>query len=136
MILAQNYVGSTPTSVTQTKKIYMIIHKHEKSDSMSEYDYKDLEALDIDEIWYKYNCGSYEGSGQLIARKGDLFSHHDMGHCSCYGAVDKFEFNGRPLDELISYLQKNQEYYYNEIMEVLSFMKVYIRDLKINEILK
>jgi len=52
-----------------------------------------------------------------------------MGHCSCYGGVERFEFNGRPLDELISYLKKNQEYYYNEIMEVLSFMKVYIRNL-------
>jgi len=51
----------------------MIIHKHENSDSMSEYEYKDLEALDIDEIWYKYNCGSYEGSGQLIARKAICF---------------------------------------------------------------
>ena len=73
--------------------------------SISELDSYDMEALDkydADEVWYWYACGSYEGSGQMLIRKGNLYGIHDMGHCSCYGPLDRMNFSLEPLAELKS----------------------------------
>lgn len=56
---------------------------------LEEYDLRDLKKQGIDEIWYWYVVGSYEGAGQLLMRKGNDYGIHDMGHCSCYGPVDE-----------------------------------------------
>lgn len=69
---------------------------HQVAKPESEYGWGDAEALDdfyakeldergIDEAWYWYVAGSYEGSGQIIFRRGGKWGQHDMGHCSCYG---------------------------------------------------
>ena len=49
----------------------------------------------IDEAWYWYAEGNYDGSGQLLMRKGTLWDMHDMSHCSCYGPIDEARFTGR-----------------------------------------
>jgi hypothetical protein len=71
-------------------------------DDLSEYDIKGLN--DIDEIWYYYVSGDYEGSGQLLMRKGNLYDLHDMSHCSCYGPIDDVDFKGMSYDDLIKSL--------------------------------
>lgn len=67
----------------------------------SYYDLSDLDSdvdvlveAGVDEIWYWYAVGSYEGSGQMILRRRDRFWHHDLGHCSCYGPVDHINLRG------------------------------------------
>ena len=73
------------------------------------YSYGELSALsdweldrlhDLDEIWYWYAEGSYEGSGMLLMKKGDLYDVHNMGHCSCYGPTDDVNFSGKSLEQL------------------------------------
>ena len=53
-------------------------------------DKTDLRKLrpDVEEIWYWYAVGCYEGMGAMIMRVGDLYAFRDMGHCSCYGPTD------------------------------------------------
>ena len=63
----------------------------EEADELSEYDIRDLKSLGLDEIFYWYTSGSYEGSGWLIARIGDLYGLFDISHCSCYGPVECVE---------------------------------------------
>jgi hypothetical protein len=41
---------------------------------------------------YKYETGSYEGSGQLIVKTIDnKFWVQELGHCSCYGPLDRWQ---------------------------------------------
>ncbi len=67
-----------------------------------EYDLKNVYSENIDEIWYWYTTGSYEGSGQILMRKGDLYDTHDCGHCSCYGPCDRIKFKGKTKEQLLS----------------------------------
>jgi len=72
-------------------------------DELSSYDMEYLNRYyDADEVWYWYASGSYEGSGQMLIRKGDLYDIHDMGHCSCYGPLDRMSLAFKPLEELKS----------------------------------
>ena len=72
---------------------------------ISELDEYDLELLDrhyLDEVWYWYACGRYEGMGDMLIRRGDKYYLHDMGHCSCYGPTEHIKFNDpySSLDEI------------------------------------
>jgi hypothetical protein len=92
----------------------MIIHNLNKFPAELNYRYGALDELssydmgylnryyDADEVWYWYSSGSYEGSGQMLIRKGDLYDIHDMGHCSCYGPLDRMSLSFKPLEELKS----------------------------------
>ena len=62
---------------------------------LDEYELDYIQKIGIDEIWYFYVEGSYEGSGQLLMRKGNLYDLFDMSHCSCYGPTDDVVFNGK-----------------------------------------
>lgn len=96
----------------------MIIHEKHTTHNLEQSDFDHLKSLGIDEIWYTYEIGGYEGSGQMIMRKGDLYDHHDMGHCSCFGPIDNMTFNWKPLPELKEYLEKNVWYWEREIKPV------------------
>ena len=69
---------------------------------LDEYDLENLQKLGIDEAWYWYAQGSYDGCGQILMRKGNMYDVHDMGHCSCYGPTDFKAFNNTysSLDEI------------------------------------
>ena len=68
---------------------------------LSDYELEELEKrLDLDEVWYWYASGSYEGMGEILMRKGDLYDIHDASHCSCYGPTEHADFNGVPLEKL------------------------------------
>ncbi len=63
-----------------------------------DYDLDKLAGADI--VVYWYGAGSYEGSGQLVARKDGLWFYESLSHCSCYGPPENFKFkNGRGLIE-------------------------------------
>ena len=41
-----------------------------------------VESEGAEEVWYWYSSGSYEGSGELLARKGNEWAFHGLSHCS------------------------------------------------------
>jgi hypothetical protein len=61
---------------------------------------KELEELELDEIWYWYKASSYEGNGQLLMRRGVEYDLEDMGHCSCNGPTELATFKGNSFEEL------------------------------------
>ena len=83
---------------------------------LNEYDLEKLAKHNLDEVWYWYSTAPYEGSGQILMRKGDLYDVHDAGHCSCYCACDRIKFNGQKLSEL--YKSVNKEYMQSELVEL------------------
>jgi hypothetical protein len=86
---------------------------------LDEYNIKDLLPLELDEIWYWYSSAPYEGSGQMIMRKGGMYDLHDMGHCSCYGPTERVNFKGRSLDDIATGI--TDEYLEKEVRELLKF---------------
>ena len=83
---------------------------------LDEYDLEELAKHNLDEVWYWYSTAPYEGSGQILMRKGDLYDVHDAGHCSCYCACDRIKFNGQTLPDL--YKSVNKEYMQSELVEL------------------
>jgi hypothetical protein len=49
---------------------------------LSDSNLKDIENLGVDEIWYWYAYGDYEGSGEILMRKGDRWDVDSLSHCS------------------------------------------------------
>lgn len=83
---------------------------------LDDYDMKYLSKLELDEIWYWYSTAPYEGSGQILMRKGKLYDLHDAGHCSCYGPTERATFMGMSLEKLAQTL--TDEYMRNEALEL------------------
>ena len=81
----------------------MIIHNYGKIPEGLYYEYGDAGELDdydlediprdIEEIWYWYAIGSYEGSGNLIALRDGKYYLESLSHCSCYGPTEHLDFN-------------------------------------------
>jgi hypothetical protein len=90
MIVAHNY-NNFPEHIT---------YKIGEIGELSDWEFKELEKLGVEEIWYWYACGSYEGIGQILMRSGNLYDIHDAGHCSCYGPTERADFKGVPFEEL------------------------------------
>lgn len=49
---------------------------------LSDYNIEDLQKMGLDEIWYWYVQGDYEGSGNVLMRQGNLWDTDSLGHCS------------------------------------------------------
>jgi hypothetical protein len=58
-----------------------------------------LEDYGFDEVWYDYDPGYYDGSGALLARKGEGFVLFDISHCSCYGPEDTIDMSGKVWED-------------------------------------
>lgn len=89
----------------------MIINHFEKegfTDTLSRDDMDSVFKLNLDEIWYFYNSRDYDGFGEMLMRKGELFELYSLGHCSCYGPTDQIAFDGKRLDDL--FLSLSDEY--------------------------
>lgn len=78
---------------------------YEEISSLSIWDLHVLEDKGVDLAAYWYATGSYEGSGQLIARVDGRWHLHSMSHCSCYGPIEHFELRKgyETLEELLSH---------------------------------
>ena len=78
----------------------MKINKAEGSDKMQEWDIKLLNPFELDEIWYWYQQGTYDGDGSILMKKGKLWCIDSLSHCSCYGPTDHVTFDGVEKSEL------------------------------------
>lgn len=76
------------------------LYEHGKPSVLDKYDLREIDCLELDEIWYWYAYGNYEGSGCILMRKGDLYDIDNLYHCSCNGPTDNISFSGVSLDEL------------------------------------
>lgn len=58
----------------------------------------------VQEIWYWYVGGGYEGAGHMLMRAGDEYKLCGLNHCSCYPPGDGNEYereeNFVPFDQL------------------------------------
>lgn len=63
-------------------------------DTLSDYNLDNLCKLPIDECWYWYASGQWEGFGGIVMRKGELWDTDVLDHCSCYEPTDNVTFNG------------------------------------------
>lgn len=81
----------------------LIKHKTEKSEYLDEQDFKNIPDF-VQEIWYDYHQGFYEGYGYMLLRSGDEYALESLSHCSCYGPCEGIgilkEENFRQLEEL------------------------------------
>lgn len=68
-------------------------------DSFSSMDIENLLPLNLDEAWYWYVTGFYNGAGQILMRKGDLYDIHDCAH-GANSPLEAVKFSGKPLSEL------------------------------------
>ena len=66
-------------------------YNYSDEDRLPDYVLDVVEQSGAEEIWYWYWTAPYEGSGWLLARKGDKYDTADLGHCSCYGPEDLVE---------------------------------------------
>ena len=68
---------------------------------LASYDIDHLEKFGIEEAWYWYALGSYEGTGMLLMRIGDLYYLESLSHCSCNSPVHFYKLDrGKSLEDL------------------------------------
>ena len=89
---------------------------------LADYEIESLERLGVDEAWYWYAAGSYEGMGQILIKKGDNYYLHEMGHCSCYGPLDDISF-ATPYTDLDAIKNNCSEDSYKEIAPLVEMAK-------------
>lgn len=77
-------------------------HESYQSSELDRYDIERLEELGVEEVWYWYEQGSWEGDGQMLMRRGTDYSLHSMSHCSCYGPMENVKFTPEPFDKLFA----------------------------------
>jgi hypothetical protein len=89
---------------------------------LSKYDLEDLKSLNVDEVWYWYAAGDYEGSGKMLMRRGNKYDIHSLSHCSCYGPLEDAVFAPKysSLDEIRA---KCSEEAYKEIAPLVDMAK-------------
>lgn len=75
-----------------------------EDEKQSNYDYDRMLEIGIDELFYWYSNGDYEGVGHAIFKKNDIYCHVSLCHCSCYWSFDEIEdgLNFLPYEELIN----------------------------------
>jgi hypothetical protein len=61
--------------------------------SLEDCEIKTLKDMGISNVYYWYASGDYEGSGQMLCKKGNFWYLHDMNHCSCYGGVEHLDLS-------------------------------------------
>ena len=88
------------------------------TDPLDSYDMEYFGST-IEEVWYWYTQGHYEGNGALIARNYEnKFIAHDMGHCSCYGPTDRFNASeAKSLAEIRAELSDYQRPEFDQILQ-------------------
>lgn len=92
---------------------------HSDLSELDEYDIEYVDKLGIDEAWYWYTTAPYEGSGQMVMRKGMLFDVHDMGHCSCFGPTEHISFKGKTWEDLLEYYSKEKYEQFDLLLEMV-----------------
>jgi hypothetical protein len=86
-------------------------------------DLHELYKLNLDEIWYFYEEGYYDGSGQMLVRKGQLFDIFDLSHNSCSYPLEDATFNGQSLEELFLSLSNEYKAICYQLFEMVNLRK-------------
>lgn len=68
-------------------------YRYGEISSLEDYEISKLKEMGISKIYYWYASGDYEGSGNLLCKKGKLWYLHDMSHCSCYGPLEHLDLS-------------------------------------------
>lgn len=94
------------------------------TDELSTSDFDYLPA-NVDEVWYIYESGYYEGSGHIVLRSGDKWAEHDMGHCSCYGPLDHIENIGnlKWYNSLNALKRVGTQEYSKTLFDIIKYIK-------------
>ena len=69
-----------------------VLYQHGDIMELQDGDLQRLDEAGVEEVWYWYACGSYEGCGQILMRRGSRWQLHYAGHCSCYGPTEDVVF--------------------------------------------
>lgn len=78
------------------------------------YELDVIKELKADWFVYRYESGSYDGSGFAIWKKGTKYFYEYLSHCSCYGPTENIatgknaEFTFTQIKEIVK--TNNQEY--------------------------
>lgn len=92
-------------------------YKYGDLEELGEYEIENIKKLPVDEVWYWYASAPYEGSGQMLMRKDELYDIAELSHCSCYGPTDDLSFEGETLTTLKKYYTTEK---YNQFEELLA----------------
>ena len=92
-------------------------YRYGELQELSELDQKAIQSEGIDEAWYWYAYGFYDGIGSILMRKGDGYACHNMSHCSCYGPINDLPTSFIPLNELRKQYEPNAELW-SEVQEL------------------
>lgn len=92
--------------------------------SLSEYDFGDINQNDYVWMVVEYECGSYEGDGTATAlgKDGKLY-HFGLGHCSCYGPLDGCKVTA---EEVETYLER-----FEDVTEQVASDKVHTKVMEL-----
>lgn len=78
----------------------------------------------VQEIWYWYTGGGWEGQGYMLLRSGDEYQIDSLSHCSCYGPMDGIAFlkekQFKPLEYMYSDCTKD---YLRDIQPLIDLAK-------------
>ena len=67
----------------------MDVYKHPDSEELADYDLEKLNVFTVNQVFYYYQTGDYEGHGTMILAMTDgTLVLHDMSHCSCFGPME------------------------------------------------
>ena len=81
-------------------------HGYYESAAFGESEAQQIEDAGADLAAYWYGSGSYEGAGNILARKNGRWYHHECGHCSCYGPTCQIDFSGAGDDSIEALLDR------------------------------
>lgn len=96
------------------------------SDNLSSYDLENIPD-NIIEIWYSYECYTYDGGGVAILKDiNGLFYCTKLDHCSCYGPLDNLTLSdGKELDKLLlGFTKEAESEYLPLIAEINKYSKL------------
>ena len=88
---------------------------------LDESELKQVEDMGVEEIRYYYGQGSYEGNGQALLLKGGLWYQSDLGHCSCYGPVERITF-GKGFETIEKLKESCSAYLIEELAPLFTAM--------------
>lgn len=100
----------------------LIKHALPDSDELSDTELKYIPDF-VQEIWYWYQGGGWDGRGYMILLPGDEYSTESLSHCSCYGPTSDLniqEFDFKPLNLLSENCSKE---YLHDIQPLLDVLK-------------
>lgn len=96
-------------------------YEHGKCQADSSVERK-AEELDVEAAFYWYVSGIYDGSGEIIMLKDDLWYLCSLGHCSCYGPDEHMNLEGtayKNFDQLLEACSNEYRQIVNPLIQLI-----------------